>query len=166
MTYIIIGNIFGFIASIFMVYSGIVKEKNKVLFYQTLEVGIAVISYIFLGGISGAIINALNVLRNILCYKDKLNVIAKLILSILSAVLVLYFNNYGLIGVLPLICILIYLWCMTIKDVVKFKILIIVLMILWTVYDFTIKSYVASVFDVLTIIANIISIIRIKSRKR
>ena len=93
MTYIIIGNIFGFIASIFMVYSGIVKEKNKVLFYQTLEVGIAVISYMFLGGISGAIINALNVLRNILCYKDKLNVVAKLILSILSAVLVLYFNN-------------------------------------------------------------------------
>ena len=165
MNFILIGNIIALVASIIMVISGIVKEKKKVLFYQSVEVGLAVISYLFLGAISGAVINVINLIRNYLGYKDKLNVVLKIILTILSIVLVLYFNNEGLIGLLPLVCIIVYLWLITIKDIIKFKIMIISLMILWTIYDFVVKNYVAGVFDILTILANIISIISIKKGK-
>ena len=166
MNFILIGNIIALVASVIMVISGIVKEKKKVLFYQSVEVGFAVISYLFLGAISGAVINVINLIRNYLCYKDKLNVVLKIILTILSIVLVLYFNNEGLIGLLPLVCIIVYLWLITIKDIIKFKIMIISLMILWTIYDFVVKNYVAGVFDILTILANIISIISIKKSRR
>ena len=166
MNFILIGNIIALVASIMMVISGIVKEKKKVLFYQSVEVGLAVISYLFLGAISGAVINVINLIRNYLCYKDKLNVVLKIILTILSIVLVLYFNNEGLIGLLPLVCIIVYLWLITIKDIIKFKIMIISLMILWTIYDFVVKNYVAGVFDILTILANIISIISIKKKRK
>lgn len=166
MNFILIGNIIALVASVIMVISGIVKEKKKVLFYQSVEVGLAVISYLFLGAISGAVINVINLIRNYLCYKDKLNVVLKIILTILSIVLVLYFNNEGLIGLLPLVCIIVYLWLITIKDIIKFKIMIISLMILWTIYDFVVKNYVAGVFDILTILANIISIISIKKKRK
>ena len=62
---------------------------------------------------------------------------------------------------LPLVSTVTYIWLMTVKDVTKFKILIIFTMILWAIYDFTIKSYTSCTFDVLTVIANIVSIIRI-----
>lgn len=166
MNFILIGNIIALVASIIMVISGIVKEKKKVLFYQSVEVGLAVISYLFLGAISGAVINVINLVRNYLGYKDKLNVVLKIILTILSIVLVLYFNNEGLIGLLPLVCIIVYLWLITIKDIIKFKIMIISLMILWTIYDFVVRNYVAGVFDILTILANIISIISIKKKRK
>lgn len=166
MSFIIIGNIIALVASIFMVISGITKSKKKILFYQTIEVGLEVIAYIFLNTMSGVIINAINLVRNFLGYKNKLNIVAKIIISILSIVLVLYFNNDGLIGLLPLICIIIWIWIMTIKNVVAFKLIFAVIMILWVIYDFYVLNYVGSIFDVLTILANIISIISIKRRKK
>ena len=48
------------------------KTKEKILYFQTVQIGLSVISNIILGGITGAIINALSLIRNILCYKDKL----------------------------------------------------------------------------------------------
>lgn len=165
-TFIVIGNAIAFLASIFMVISGFVKTKKKVLFCQNIELGLTVIAYIFLGAMSGLVINTINLIRNLLGYKERLNVWAKIVLTILSVVAVLYFNKHGLIGLLPLICGVIYLWLMTIKDVIKFKIMIICLMVLWVIYDFMVLNYTGSIFDVVTIIANIISIIGIKRSKK
>ena len=67
----------------------------------------------------------------------------------------------GLIGILPLISTIVYLWLMNIKNIIKFKYLIIFTMILWFIYDFSIKSYSSAVFDLMTVIANMYSIIKI-----
>ena len=163
MTNIIIGNIIALIASLLMVYSGIIKQKKKFLYTQTIQIGLSVISNIVLGGIVGAIINALSCIRNILCYKDKLGLKEKIILTILALVLSLKFNNLGLIGILPLISTIAYLWLMNIKNIIKFKYLIIFTMILWFIYDFSIKSYSSAFFDLMTVIANVYSIMKIKS---
>ena len=159
---LIIGNIIALIASILMVYSGIIKKKKKVLYIQSIQIGLSIISNIVLNGISGAIINTIGFIRNILCYKNKLGIVAKIIITIVSIVLIVWFNNLGLIGYLPLISTVVYLWLMTVKDVTRFKVLIIFTMILWSIYDFTIKSYTACAFDVFTIVTNIIGIIKIK----
>ena len=44
------------------------KTKEKILYFHTVQIGMSVISNIVLGGITGAIINALSLIRNILCY--------------------------------------------------------------------------------------------------
>lgn len=165
MTYIIIGNIIALFTSILMVYAGYVKTKKQLLFYQTLEDGLAVVSYLFLGGISGAIICLVGVLRSILCYKDRLNILWKIIITIVTSVLVIYFMNNNLIELLPLICLITYLWIITIKNLVKLKYLIIIIMILWIIYDFIVHNYVAVIFDILTILTNISSIATIKKMK-
>ncbi len=113
-----------------MVYSGFLKKKKKILYAQTIQIGLSVLSNLILGGITGAIINALSCIRNILCYKNKLNIIAKIILILFSIILSIMFNNLGVIGLFPVIITVTYILLMNIKDVVKFKWLIIFTMLM------------------------------------
>ena len=122
---LLIGNAIALVASLLMVYTGIIKEKKKVLYVQSIQIGLSVISNLVLNGITGAIINAISFFRNILCYKDKLGLKEKIGITIISVGLTLYFNNLGWIGLLPLVSTVTYIWLMTLKDVKKFKILII-----------------------------------------
>ena len=162
---IIIGNIIALMASIIMVYSGHLKQKKKILYVQTIQIGLSMLSNMVLGGITGAIINAISCVRNILCYKEKLNNTSKIILIVLATILSLYFNNLGIIGLLPLISTITYILLMNIKNVIKFKYLIIFTMILWFFYDLYIKSYTSACFDVMCIITNMGSIIQMNKQK-
>ena len=166
MVSIIIGNIIALIAPILMVYSGMLKQKKKILYFQTVQIGMSVISNIILGGITGAIINALSMIRNILCYKNKLGLKEKIIITILAIILTFKFNNLGYIGLLPLISTVSYIWLMNIKDVRKFKLLIIFTMLMWLIYDVVIKSYTSAIFDFMNIIANMLTLLQIKLVKK
>lgn len=159
---LIIGNVVALMASIAMIITGILKDKKQILIVQAIQIGLFVISNLVLGGYVGAIINAISLIRNIICYKDKLDIKSIIIITVLSTVLSLCFNNLGVIGLLPLIASILYLWFMNIKDIKKFKLLMIFIASLWLVYDASIKSYTAAAFDFMTIIANIISLYSIK----
>ena len=158
MTQIIIGNIIALIASILMVLAGLQKKKKKILFIQIIQIALSVISNLVLGGYTGAIINALSCVRDILCYKDKMGTKEKIIIIILAVGLSVAFNNLGWIGLLPLIATVVYITFMNTKDVVKFKLLIIFSMVMWLIYDLYIKSYTSGVFDFMSVIANIVAI--------
>ena len=162
---IIIGNVIALTASIIMVYSGYLKEKKKILFTQLIQIALAVVSNLILGGYTGAIINAVGCVRNVLCYKDKLGTKEKVFLIVISAILSIAFNNLGWIGYMPLVSTTVYIIFMNIKDVKKFKYLTIVTMILWFVYDFYIKAYTAAIFDFMTVITSTIAIIQIIRKK-
>lgn len=161
---LIIGNIIALIGSLLMVYAGVIKDKKGILLVQSFQIGLLATSNLVLNGISGFIINMVNFIRNIICYEEALFLKVKILLSIISIVLTIYFNNHGLIGYLPLISGLLYLWFMTVKDAIKFKILIIVSVLFWLIYDFTIQSYTACVFDLITIIVSFISVINLKKK--
>ena len=161
MSYIVVGNIIALVASLVMVYSGILKQKKKILYAQTIQISLFVLSNFILGGITGAIINIFSFIRNILCYKDKLDLKAKIILIILSATISIMFNNLGFIGLLPVISTVIYIILMNTKDIIKFKWLNVFTMFMWLIYDLFIKSYTSAIFDFMGIVANIISITQI-----
>lgn len=160
--YLVVGNVIALIASILMVYSGILRNKQKILYIQTIQIGLYVISNIILGGITGAIINAISMIRNIICYKELLGKKEKIVIIIFSVLLGLTFNNLGVIGVLPVISTVVYVWLMDTKNVRKFKLLIAFTMLMWLIYDITIKSYTSAIFDFATLIANILTIFTIK----
>lgn len=163
---IIISNIVAFLASILMVFTGLAKTKKRALTIQTIQIFLHTISNLIINGTTGAIINSLNILRNILCYKNKLTFVFKIILSLLSLGLSLIFNDLGIIGLLPVIASLLYIWFMNTKNIINFKLLIIVTMILWLGYDIYIKLYVTALFDIATIIGTCISIISLHSRTK
>lgn len=158
---IVIGNIVALVGSVLMAYSGIIKEKQKIIIVQTIQMLMLGLSNIILGGIPGAIINSVNCIRNILCYEEKLGFKEKLILVTISVGLSIYFNNLGLIGILPVIATIFYTMLMDMKNVVKFKVLLIFTLILWGIYDVCIKSYTSAAFDLISIVANIIAIYKI-----
>ena len=161
----IIGNIVAFIGCILMVYTGLIKEKKKIIFVQTIQITFLIASNLILGGITGAIINAVSCIRNIICYKDKLGTKEKIILIILSTSLSFYFNNLGIIGLLPLVSTISYTLLMDMKDVIKFKKLIIFTLVMWLIYDIYIISYSSAAFDLLNIITNVIAIYEMKKVK-
>lgn len=164
MYYIIIGNIIALVASILMVYAGIIKEKKKILYLQIIQIGLSVISNIILGGITGAIINVISCISNVLCYKDKLNLKEKIILISLAIIVSVPFNNLGIVGFLPIISLVTYTLLMDIKDVVKFKYLIMFSMLLWLIYSLCINLYVSAIFNFISIITNAISIWQLKKK--
>lgn len=162
MTRIWIGNIIALIASVLMVLAGLQKKKKKILFIQIIQIALSVVSNLVLGGYTGAIINAISCVRDILCYKGKMGKIEKTVLILLSVGLSLVFNNLGWIGFLPVIATVVYILFMNTKDVVKFKVLIVFSMIMWLMYDVYIKSYTSGIFDLMSIIANTFTILQIK----
>jgi hypothetical protein len=167
MTNIIIGNVIALIGSILMVYTGILISKKKILLVQTVQIFMCAISNFILGGITGGIINVLGSIKNILYYNNKLNIVSKIIITLLATTLTLIFNNAGIIGLFPLIVTIFYMWLMDIKDIIKFKILIMFTIALWLVYDLSINSYVSVMFDFMNIITNVVAIFKIlKNNKR
>ena len=165
MTQVGVGNIIALIASILMVLAGLQKQKKKILVIQIIQIALSVISNLVLGGYTGAIINVISCIRDILCYKDKMGTKEKIIIIILAVGLSLIFNNLGWIGLLPVVATVVYIMFMNTKDVVKFKILIIFSMIMWLLYDLYIKSYTSGAFDLASVIANLFAIWQIKRNK-
>ena len=55
---------------------------------------------------------------------------------------------------------------MNIKDVRKFKLLIIFTMLMWLIYDVVIKSYTSAIFDFMNIIAKMLTLLQIKLVKK
>ena len=164
MNYIITGNLIALVASLLMVYSGIVKKKSDIIYIQTIQILLSVVSNIVLGGITGAIVNFASCIRNILCYKNKLGSKEKFILILIVSVLSIKFNNLSIIGLLPLISTVIYTLLINIKDLVKFKWVLALTSVLWFIYDLYIKS-LSAIFDLLFIISNIITIYQLKKYK-
>ena len=166
MSYVLIGNIIALIACLLMVYSGILKSKIKIIYTQTIYILLCVISNLVLGAFTGAIVNALNGARNIIYYKNKLSFKTKIVLTILLIIFSLIFNNAGFIGLLPLIGSVLYIWCIHIKNITKFKIVIIIYQLLWLIYDVYVKLFVFALFEFMTIITNVIAIIQINMKRK
>lgn len=149
-----------------MVYSGILKKKSKILLCHCCEYILYVITNIILGGIPGAIINFISIISALLEYKKKLNIVAKIILCLVASILIIKFNNLGIIGYFPLISLIIYICVIDIKDVFTLKIFLLFLMVFWLLYDFHLKNYVSVVADLFTITTLIISMVQIKKSKK
>lgn len=165
MAQLICGNIVALIGSLLMVYVGSAKDRKKILYIQTLQILSFTISTLILGGYTGTILNLISIIRNILCYKDKLTKNYKIILILSCIIFSLLFNNLGLLGLLPLISTVIYTSFMSTKSTIKLKLLIALTMILWLIYDILIRSYTSAIFDFFSIIANVVTIYQLLHKK-
>ena len=162
---VVIGNIIALLASFFMVLAGCINNKKGVLSVQTIQLILLTVSTFILGGYAGTIINALSVGRNILCYKERFNLNWRIVFSALSIVIPLWVDNLSLIGVLPIISSLLYIWFINEKDMVKIKWLLIVTALLWFIYDILIQSYTSAIFNFLCAILALVTLIKLLYKK-
>lgn len=161
---VIIANIIAILGCLLMVSVGYIKNKKTALIVQVIQMILLSITDLLLGSITGTLINVLGIIRNILCYKNKLSKLSILLIIIASVYFGISHNTLGFIGLLPVINNIIFILFINTRSKIGFKILIIFSMILWFVHDLYIKSYVTAIFDIFTILSSIIAIIQIKKK--
>lgn len=162
MNYVLIGNAIAFLGSIVMIGIGFIKNKNKILLAQCLQCLLMGCGNLVLGGITGFFTNVITIIRNLVSCKIEFTIPWKIFFIVIQVVPAFLINKMGWIGMLPILSACIFTWYMDTKDEILFKLIIIVTMIMWTIYDITLHNYVAFTFDLLTICSNTITLFRMK----
>ncbi|WP_026654073.1 MULTISPECIES: YgjV family protein [Butyrivibrio] len=161
----LIANIIDFFAAMIQIGTGAVKKKSKILILQIVQLLMQGVAMLLLGGITGAVNNVLSCVRNFICYKEKLNLLWKIFFIAASVVMTILLNNQGLLGIIPAAVCIVYILFMDVKDPLKFKMLVMLTFIPWLIYHFILGSYTGAASDAATIIANIVTIIKMRKEK-
>ena len=162
---VIIANILGLISALILIYAGSIKEKKRVIKYQTIHSIFGMSCDLLLGGYPSVISNVFTITRNILAYKNKFTKTLAIIFILAVSILIIYFNNLGIVGYIPLINFIFYTIFINTKDNVVFKYVFIISMITWLIYDIIIKAYTSAIFDSVTIVTAIITLIKMIKKK-
>lgn len=166
MNSLVIGNILMLMASILMVCVGMIKNNRKVIAVQTGQMIIMTAGDFLLGSIPGAITSVLAIVRNVLCYNQKLGPLSKIVIIIVLAVSSLLFNNIGWLVLIPIFAASLFTWFVDTEDIIGMKVLIIVNSLCWAIHDSYIQAYTVLPFDIITIISTTISLIAILRASR
>lgn len=166
MNIVLLGNALSFVGSVIMILMGFIKKKNRFLLAQSGMNAFFIAGNLCLGGISGAIANAVTMTRNIVCLKWNLNRALKIFFIALQIGLILLTGTDSLIMWLPIIGNCVFTWYMDTEDMVLLKGIVIGSQLLWGIYDFYIMNYATVPFDVGTCITNAVAIVSIIRSRR
>ena len=158
MNLLLIGNAFSMIGCLIMVLIGFLKKKNRILIAQCVQCLFMGVGNLTLGGISGFICNIVTILRNLVFVKFRNTTFLKILFILLQLLLSLGTLSTGWISWLPLIAAAVFTWCMDTKSAAKLKICILCTQVMWLIYDLSYRNYVASAFDVMTMVSNFIGL--------
>lgn len=158
MTPLLIGNAISMAGCLIMVGIGLLKRKNHILIAQSVQCLFMGVGNLMLGGVSGFISNIVTIIRNLVFVKFRNTTFLKVLFILLQFVLSLGILRAGFISWLPLISAAIFTWCMDTRSAAKLKVCILCTQVLWLVYDLYFRNFVASAFDVMTMVSNIIGL--------
>lgn len=165
---LVLGNIVALAGSVIMVLTGLIKGKRGILAAQCVMFVLLAAANLILGGVSGAVVDGISIIRNVLCFLVPFTALWKVGfiaiffgMALISPVLGLT-ERLTLPDLLPAIGSSVFTWCMGSDDGVRLKCAIIVGQAMWSCYDLTIRNYTALAFDVMTIISNIIGILMLR----
>jgi hypothetical protein len=141
-----------------MIAVGFLKDKKAIVLTQSVQLIIMSVGNILLGGITGAMVNGVCVVRNLLSLRVKFDTKWKLGFIAAQGILTAIANTVGLIGWLPFVAGCFFTLCLDTKNGKLLKAAIILGQVAWTIYDFHFMNYSAFVFDLLAIISNLIGV--------
>lgn len=159
-TKFIITQLIGLVGYSSLGYSYFKKKKKDILLIQIFSYIMFILHYQFLGAITGSVCNLLGLISFVLIYlfdmfkKNKKLLIAILIPILLVITLITFENAYSIFPIIASILVIISF--LTDSEEVIRKIGI-VAAICWLIYAIVYKSYVAIVFEVITLIVVVIA---------
>ena len=165
MTPLFIGNAISMIGCLIMVGIGFLKRKNQILIAQCIQCLFMGVGNLVLGGVSGFICNIVTILRNLVFVKFRNTIFRKVFFIVLQFLLSIGTLSAGFISWLPLIAAALFTWCMDTKSAAKLKICILCTQVMWLTYDLYYRNYVASAFDVMTMVSNLIGLYMVCRKK-
>ena len=158
MNLLLIGNAISMVGCLIMVLIGFLKKKNQILIAQCVQCLFMGVGNLTLGGVSGFICNIVTIIRNLVFVKFQNTTALKFFFILLQFVLSICTLSAGFISWLPLIAAAMFTWCMDTRSAAKLKICILCTQVLWLIYDLYYRNYVASAFDVMTMVSNVIGL--------
>jgi len=151
------------IGYVLMVVTGYIKKEKKMLRTQDVQLLFIIGMGVLLNAFSGIIINSIQIVKNEIYLRGKLNKYTKAVIVGLGVAMTLIFNNGGIAGWLPAVNLFIFTYFLGMGGAMGIKALIFITTCGWAIYDFSITNYVGFVFDILTLISCIIGVIRLKN---
>ncbi|MCD8353434.1 MAG: YgjV family protein [Clostridiales bacterium] len=162
MTFLLLGNFIAFLGSLLMVSIGFIKDKTKILLVQCLQFGLLATANLLLGAYAGAVSNAVGIARNLAFFKVAATTPLKVFFIVLQLGITLANGVPAPIEFFPILATVIYTCSLDLKNIFRFKYVLIFTQALWVIYDFYYWNYAAFAFDLLTISAHIYSIVSLK----
>ena len=162
-----LGNAVCFLASVLMTLIGFIKVKKRFLLAQSGMNALFIAGNLLLGGIAGALTNAMTMLRNFYLLRRGMGRGAKLFFIALHLLLGAVFRVEGLIAWFPILGACLLTWCMDSEDMVLFKGIFVLFQLLCAVYDASIRNYATVPFDLAAAVTNGVALVSIlRERKR
>lgn len=165
MNLLLIGNAISMVGCLIMVLIGFLKKKNHILIAQCVQCLFMGVGNLVLGGVSGFICNIVTIIRNLVFVKFRNTTFLKIFFIVLQLVLSIGTLSAGFISWLPLMAAALFTWCMDTKSPAKLKICILCTQVMWLIYDLYYRNYVASAFDVMTMVSNFIGLYMVTRKK-
>ena len=149
-----------------LIFSYFRKTKSEILFMQIISYIMFVIHYYLLGGITGAMCNIIGLIAFIIIYfydKKGLKNKKTLIFSILPFMIVIPLITYqDIFSILPIIASISVIRAFLFKSEDIIRGVGIIAAICWLLYAIVYNSYVAIVFEIITLITIVIAFIKKK----
>lgn len=165
MNLLLLGNGVSMVGCIIMVAIGFLKKKSHILAAQSVQCLFMGVGNLVLGGVGGFIANIVSVIRNLVFAKWQPNWMLKVGFIALQVLLSLGSLSGDWIAWLPIVAAALFTWFLDTKSEAFLKIIIIVTMVMWLTYDIYYRNYVASFFDVLTILSNTMGFFMVRKEK-
>lgn len=166
MNTVLLGNIVALIGAALMVSTGFLKTKKQILAAQCFQYGVLSASNAILGAFTGITANVIGIARNLFCMKREFTVPWKLAFIAAQLALLFAFNADGWLGLLPAAATCVYTWFLDLKDERKLKLVIILTVLCWAVYDFLFRNYVTFAFDLGTVVSNTVGIFTLRKAEK
>lgn len=163
---ILLGNIVSFVGCTVMVLIGFIKNKDRYIIMQTVQFLLNALSHFLLGGFGGTIAALVSATRNIIIAKWKCTTGIKIVLIAVQAALSLSTITANPITWIPIIAAGMFTWYIDTKDVMWFKWVIIITLVMWAVYDIYHHNYVSVWFSIFTVVTNGISMVKIHKERK
>ncbi len=163
---ILLGNIVSFVGCTVMVLIGFIKNKDRYIIMQTVQFLLNALSHFLLGGFGGTIAALVSATRNIIIAKWKCTTGIKIALIAVQAALSLSTITANPITWIPIIAAGMFTWYIDTKDVMWFKWVIIITLVMWAVYDIYHHNYVSVWFSIFTVVTNGISMVKIHKERK
>ena len=146
----ILVNVCSLLACVIMTFANKGKSEKKILLGQVLAMAFFCTSNLLVGSMTGLLINALGIGRNVLCYKSKLGAKSKWGIVVASVGIGLIANTTGLIGLFPVTANIVNTAFMK-DDVKRLKLIVFITSILWGVHDFCMGVYTSAFMDAVNV---------------
>ena len=162
---IAVGNGVFFLGAVILMSLGIIRTKRNILIAQIVQEGLMGAGMLILGGFSGFLADMVAIVRNLVCIRWKFSTGWKIAFIAAQAGIYAAVGSEGLYGWMPVLAMCLFTWFLDTENVVLLKVLIVVMQLMWLVYDISIVNYVGMVVDVVSAITNTVGIFLIKRAK-